>query len=190
MTSFKLPYFWYKSSLWPWSWPWPLFTQVYVEVLHTLETAWMKGLLARRRWHRWYHAIVAMNRYPIILKSQILEEEKKIWRSFIKRTEKIAPAINRKPLNLLICIGGIILLWPWLGIKYPLIQTQISKSNCSLLMIKRFFKYGALYKMNRENCSRSESKALTQYKPRHILLLICLYIQLMQLTRLSLMLKM
>ena len=23
----------------------------------------MKGLLARRRWHRWYHAIIAMNRY-------------------------------------------------------------------------------------------------------------------------------
>ena len=37
--------------------------QVYVEVLHTLETAWMKGILARRRWHRWYHAIIAMNRY-------------------------------------------------------------------------------------------------------------------------------
>ncbi len=37
--------------------------QVYVEVLHTLETAWMKGILARRRWHRWYHAIIAMNRW-------------------------------------------------------------------------------------------------------------------------------
>ena len=40
-----------------------IFSKVYVEVLHTLETAWMKGILARRRWHRWYHAIVAMNRY-------------------------------------------------------------------------------------------------------------------------------
>ncbi len=36
-----------------------------MEVLHTLETAWMKGILARRRWHRWYHAIIAMNRYII-----------------------------------------------------------------------------------------------------------------------------
>jgi len=42
--------------------PWLTDNRVYVEVLHTLETAWMKGLLARRRWHRWYHAIVAMNR--------------------------------------------------------------------------------------------------------------------------------
>ncbi len=40
-----------------------LCVQVYVEVLHTLETAWMKGILARRRWHRWYHAIIAMNRW-------------------------------------------------------------------------------------------------------------------------------
>ena len=42
--------------------PWLTDNRVYVEVLHTLETAWMKGLLARRRWHRWYHAIIAMNR--------------------------------------------------------------------------------------------------------------------------------
>ena len=36
--------------------------QVYVEVLHSLQTSWMRGILARRRWHRWYHAITAMNR--------------------------------------------------------------------------------------------------------------------------------
>ena len=36
--------------------------QVYVEVLYSLQTTWMKGILARRRWHRWYHAITAMNR--------------------------------------------------------------------------------------------------------------------------------
>ena len=35
---------------------------MYVDVLHTLQTAWMKGILARRRWHRWYHAITAMRR--------------------------------------------------------------------------------------------------------------------------------
>ena len=28
----------------------------------TLETAWMKGVLARRRWQRWFHAIRAMHR--------------------------------------------------------------------------------------------------------------------------------
>ncbi len=39
-----------------------------MEVLHTLETAWMKGILARRRWHRWYHAIIAMNRYIIFMR--------------------------------------------------------------------------------------------------------------------------
>jgi len=42
--------------------PWLTDTRVYVELLHTLETAWMKGLLARRRWHRWFHAITAMHR--------------------------------------------------------------------------------------------------------------------------------
>ena len=40
--------------------------QVYVEVLHSLQTSWMKGILARRRWHRWYHAITAMNRMKML----------------------------------------------------------------------------------------------------------------------------
>jgi hypothetical protein len=38
---------------------------VYVEPLNTLQKNWMKGILARRRWHRWYNAIVATNRYAI-----------------------------------------------------------------------------------------------------------------------------
>merc|ERR1719336_806347 len=42
--------------------PWMTDNRVYVEVLHSLQTSWMKGILARRRWHRWYHAITAMNR--------------------------------------------------------------------------------------------------------------------------------
>ena len=28
----------------------------------TLETAWMKGILARRRWQRWFNAIIATHR--------------------------------------------------------------------------------------------------------------------------------
>ena len=28
----------------------------------TLETAWMRGILARRRWHRWFHAINATHK--------------------------------------------------------------------------------------------------------------------------------
>jgi len=42
--------------------PWLTDNRVYVEVLYSLQTTWMKGILARRRWHRWYHAITAMNR--------------------------------------------------------------------------------------------------------------------------------
>ena len=38
------------------------FLQVYVDVLYTLETAWMKSILARRRWQRWYNAIAAARR--------------------------------------------------------------------------------------------------------------------------------
>ncbi|TRY68611.1 hypothetical protein TCAL_03224 [Tigriopus californicus] len=34
----------------------------YVDVLYTLETKWMKQLLARRRWQRWYNAVRAMQR--------------------------------------------------------------------------------------------------------------------------------
>ncbi len=33
-----------------------------VDVLMTLETSWMKQLLARRRWQRWYNAVRAMQR--------------------------------------------------------------------------------------------------------------------------------
>jgi len=33
-----------------------------VDVLRTLETGWMKQLLARRRWQRWYNAVRAMQR--------------------------------------------------------------------------------------------------------------------------------
>ena len=36
--------------------------QVYEDVLYCLETNWMKSLLARRRWQRWYNAITAMRR--------------------------------------------------------------------------------------------------------------------------------
>jgi len=42
--------------------PWMTDNRVYVEVLHSLQTSWMRAILARRRWHRWYHAITAMNR--------------------------------------------------------------------------------------------------------------------------------
>ena len=42
--------------------PWLTDSGLYVEVLYTLETEWMRGLLARRRWVRWYHAITAMRR--------------------------------------------------------------------------------------------------------------------------------
>jgi len=42
--------------------PWLTDNRVYVEVLYSLETSWMKGMLARRRWQRWYNAIAAMNR--------------------------------------------------------------------------------------------------------------------------------
>lgn len=34
----------------------------YVDILYTLETSWMKQLLARRRWQRWYNAVRAMQR--------------------------------------------------------------------------------------------------------------------------------
>jgi len=33
-----------------------------VDVLRTLETGWMKQLLARRRWHRWFNAVKALQR--------------------------------------------------------------------------------------------------------------------------------
>lgn len=34
----------------------------YGDALYTLETRWMKQLLARRRWHRWYNAVRATQR--------------------------------------------------------------------------------------------------------------------------------
>ena len=37
----------------------------------TLETAWMKGILARRRWQRWFHAITAMHRIRKLSEAQI-----------------------------------------------------------------------------------------------------------------------
>eukprot|EP00092_Neocalanus_flemingeri_P033572 GFUD01036497.1.p1 GENE.GFUD01036497.1~~GFUD01036497.1.p1 ORF type:complete len:690 (+),score=174.45 GFUD01036497.1:62-2131(+) len=37
----------------------------------TLETAWMKGILARRRWQRWFHAIKAMHRIRKLSTSHI-----------------------------------------------------------------------------------------------------------------------
>ena len=46
--------------------PWLTDNRVYVEVLYSLQTSWMKGILARRRWHRWYHAITAMNRMKMM----------------------------------------------------------------------------------------------------------------------------
>ena len=36
--------------------------KVYVDVLDALETAWMRSILARRRWQRWYNAITATRR--------------------------------------------------------------------------------------------------------------------------------
>ena len=42
--------------------PWLEDEDLYVDVLQELETTWMRACLARRRWHRWYHAITAMNR--------------------------------------------------------------------------------------------------------------------------------
>merc|ERR1712154_274503 len=41
--------------------PW-LTNEDETDVLKTLETSWMKQVLARRRWHRWYHAVRAMQR--------------------------------------------------------------------------------------------------------------------------------
>ena len=46
--------------------PWLTDNRVYQEVLYSLQTSWMKGILARRRWHRWYHAITAMNRMKMM----------------------------------------------------------------------------------------------------------------------------
>merc|ERR550519_1853271 len=42
--------------------PWLTDNRVYEDVLYCLETNWMKSLLARRRWQRWFNAITAMRR--------------------------------------------------------------------------------------------------------------------------------
>ena len=42
--------------------PWLTSDADYVDILYTLETSWMKQLLARRRWQRWYNAVRAMQR--------------------------------------------------------------------------------------------------------------------------------
>merc|ERR1719336_1441692 len=42
--------------------PWLTDNRVYVDVLDALETAWMRSILARRRWQRWYNAITATRR--------------------------------------------------------------------------------------------------------------------------------
>ena len=34
----------------------------HIDTLYTLETSWMKQLLARRRWHRWFNAVRAAQR--------------------------------------------------------------------------------------------------------------------------------
>ena len=33
-----------------------------IDTMYTLETSWMKKLLARRRWHRWFNAVRAAQR--------------------------------------------------------------------------------------------------------------------------------
>ena len=37
-------------------------TVAYVDTIRNLETAYLRKYLARRRWKRWFNAIVAMNR--------------------------------------------------------------------------------------------------------------------------------
>ena len=41
--------------------PW-LLTASLNDTLYTMETRWMKQLLARRRWHRWFNAVRAAQR--------------------------------------------------------------------------------------------------------------------------------
>ncbi len=42
--------------------PWLTSDADYVDILQTLETRWMKQVLARRRWQRWYNAVRATQR--------------------------------------------------------------------------------------------------------------------------------
>ena len=37
-------------------------TVAYVDTIRNLETAYLRKYLARRRWKRWFNAIVALNR--------------------------------------------------------------------------------------------------------------------------------
>ena len=41
---------------------WQWLTTTYLDKIKSLETALIRKYLARRRWHRWYNAIKAMNR--------------------------------------------------------------------------------------------------------------------------------
>ena len=42
--------------------PWLTSEPTNIDTLYTLETRWMKQLLARRRWHRWFNAVRAAQR--------------------------------------------------------------------------------------------------------------------------------
>ena len=42
--------------------PWLTREPTNIDTLYTLETTWMKQLLARRRWHRWFNAVRAAQR--------------------------------------------------------------------------------------------------------------------------------
>lgn len=41
--------------------PWLADTDIYIDILHELETRWMRRCLARRRWHRALNALKAMH---------------------------------------------------------------------------------------------------------------------------------
>lgn len=45
-------------------------TTTYLDTIKSLETALIRKYLARRRWHRWYNAIKAMNRMKSFMSSK------------------------------------------------------------------------------------------------------------------------